>query len=104
MKTFLSGSNQMDVPVKLVCPKAAGPIYVPALEFSDGVSHTSARDDPAGMFCRVVNARTVLALIAGAFTPGCQPALNAPRRSSSSHAANRGRSVPRLKEPAWPKP
>ena len=65
--------------MKPVCPKAAGPIFVPALEFSDGVSHPSARDDPAGMFCRVVNARTVLALIAG-----WQPGVNAPAISAKT--------------------
>src|SRR2546427_8943980 len=55
MNTPRSGSNQMDVPVKPVCPNAFGPIFVPALESSDGVSQPSARDEPGGMSCFVVN-------------------------------------------------
>src|SRR5438045_382918 len=55
MKRSRSGSNQMDVPVKPVCPNASGPIFVPALERSEGVSHPNARLDPGGMFWRRVN-------------------------------------------------
>ena len=55
MKRSFSGSIQIDVPVKPVCPNVWAPSFVPALEFSDGVSQPNARDEPFGTSWRRVN-------------------------------------------------
>src|SRR5713226_6875335 len=101
MKTLRSGSNQMDVPVKPVWPKAFGPIFVPALEFSEGVSQPNARDEPAGMLWRCVNVRTSDFLKFG----GQRTSPHSSSRSdrfASNHRANRARSGAVLNSPACP--
>src|SRR5439155_27064625 len=100
MKRSRSGSNQTDVPVKPVCPNAFGHIFVPALEFSDGVSQPGARDEPGGIFWRVINARTRLADSLGSGNARCEPRGGAPCRLSSSQVANLRKSRPVLKNPA----
>jgi hypothetical protein len=56
-----SGSIQIDVPVKPVWPNARGETKEPAEESSEGVSHPSARLDPAGRSTRRVKSATVFA-------------------------------------------
>ena len=51
--TLRSGSIQMDVPVKPVCPNDRGEKYSPALEAGAGVSQPSDRVDAAD--CRAVH-------------------------------------------------
>src|SRR5206468_8424349 len=87
MKRLRSGSNQMDVPVKPVCPNAFGPIFVPALELSDGVSQPRAREELGGIPCRCVNSRA------------CSESIVLSR---NNHVANLDKSGALLNNPAWP--
>src|SRR3989442_2352516 len=102
MKRLRSGSNQMDVPVKPVWPNAFGPIFVPALEFSDGVSQPRAREEPGGMFWRWVNNRTVSLLMHGAGGPQYRTWLGSSILKQSNHVANFAKSDALLNSPACP--
>src|SRR6267154_3973134 len=102
MKRPRSGSIQMDVPVKPVCPNALGPIFVPALEFSDGVSQPRAREEPGGMFCRCVNKSTVLLPISRHAAGGPQYLSGPSILTKSNDAANLARSGAVLNSPACP--
>src|SRR5512135_364224 len=64
-----SGSTQMDVPVKPVCPNAWAERRSPALEFSLGVSQPSARLEKPGRSTRV-NSAMVAELMSRRPLPG----------------------------------